>query len=253
MTVNNLIDKLIKFFSWLYFRHWERWELLIIILICLVLLLLTIWRQRKSTIKSVYVSQVREHSPVIGAKLAGNRSHLKIEDLKQSHPTTLSNKQVKQTKEQLKKLNQQVQQLQYEISKNKQAEERLKHRVTELTTKLKTANEQLRQNTIVSNQIEQKPKQQITEVPSVKEQPLPEPAVRSTVKQQAKPQAGESKTEKKSYDRGINISKIPDRLIIEKPEQFKPSKKLREQPLDVQQLKAIADLAKQIQNRSRQK
>jgi len=255
MTVSNLIDKLIKFFSLLYFRHWERWELLIIVLICLVLLLLIIWQQRKSTTKSVYVNQVRERSPIIGVKLADNRSHLKIEDLKQDRSAHLSKKHAKQikTKEQLEKMNQQVQQLQYEISKHKQTEERLKYQVTELTTELKTANEQLRQNTVVSNQVEQKPKQQIIEVPAVKEQPLPEPAESSTVKQQAKQQAGESKAAKKSYNRRVNIHKQPDRLVREKTEQVKLSKELREQPLDIQRLKAIADLAKQIHNRSRPK
>jgi len=255
MTVSNLTDKLISFFSWLYFRHWERWELLIIVLICLVLLLLIVWQQRKGAIKSVYVNQVRERSPIIGVKLADNRSHLRIEDLKQSRSATLSTKHTKQakTKEQLENLNQHVQQLQYEISKHKQTEEHLKHQVTELTTELKTANEQLRQNAAVSNHIEQKAKQQILEVPAIKEQPSHETAESSTVKQQAKQHASETKTTPKTSKRRINIRRQPDRLIREKTEQVKLSKELREQPLDVEKLKAMADLAKKIQNRPKQK
>ena len=247
MTVNNLIDKLIKFFSWLYFRPWERWELLIIVLICLVLLLLIVWQQRKSTTKSLYVNQVRERSPIIGVKLANNRSPLRIEDVKHGHTAHLSKKRVKQkkTKEQLEKLNQHVQQLQYEISKHKQAEERLKHKVTELTA----TNEQLRQNTTVSNHLEQVSKQQIIEVSPVKEQPSPELTDSNTVKPHTKQQAGESKATQKSYNRRINISKQPDRISQEKTEHIKLSKELREQPLDVEKLKAIADLAKRIQNR----
>jgi chromosome segregation ATPase len=251
MTVSNLTDKLIKFFSWLYFRPWERWELLIIVLICLVLLLLIVWQQRKSTTKSVYVNQVRERSPIIGVKLADNRSHLRIEDLKQDHSAHVSKKHAKKikTKAQLEKLNQQVQQLQYEINKHKQTEEHLKRQVIELTTELTTANEQLRQNTVVSNHIEQKAKQQILEVPAVKEQPSHEPAESSTVKQKAKQQAGESKAAKKSFNRRTNIRKQPDRNIRKKTEKVKLSKELKEQPLDVERLKAIADLAKRIQNR----
>ena len=203
----------------------------------------------------MYVNQVRERSPIIGVKLADNRSHLRIEDLKQSRSATLSKKHAKQikTKEQLEKLNQHVQQLQYEISKHKQTEEHLKLQVTELTTELKTANEQLRQNTGVSNQTEQKPKQQIVEVPAVKEQTSAEHAESSTVKQQAKQQAGESKAAKKSYNRRINVRKQPDRLIREKTEQVKLSKELRDQPLNVEKLKAMAELAKQIKGRSRPK
>ena len=253
MTVSNLIDKLINFFSLLYFRHWERWELLIIVLICLVLLLFIIWQQRKSSTKSVYVNQVRERSPIIGVKLAGNRSYLKIEDLKQDRSAHLSKKHAKQikTKEQLEQLNQQVQQLQYEINKHKQTEERLKRQVTGLTTELKTANEQLRQNTVASHNVKQVHKQPIIDVPAVKEQPPHEPAETDTVKQQVKKQAGESKAAKKSFNRRINIRKQPERLLREKTGQIKLSKEHREQPLDIERLKSIADLAKRIQSRPR--
>jgi hypothetical protein len=253
MTVSNLIDKLIKFFSLLYFRQWQRWELLIIVLICLVLLLLIVWQQRKSIAKSVYVNQVRERSPIIGVKLADNRSHLRIEELKHDHSAQLSKKRAKQikTKKQLEKLNQQVQQLQYEINKHKQTEERLKRHVTELTTELTTANEQLRQNPIASNHIKQVPKQQIVDVHAVKEQPQAESAESSLVSQQAKQKAGESKNAKKSYNRRAKIRKQSNRVIRERTEQFKLSKEHREQPLDIERLKAIADLAKRIQTRSR--
>ena len=61
----------------------------------------------------------------------------------------------KKTKEQLAKLNEQVQQLQYEISKHKQTEARLEKHVEELTA----ANQKLRQNTVLSNQVEQIEKQ----------------------------------------------------------------------------------------------
>jgi len=255
MTFNNFIDKLIKFFSLLYFRQWERWELLVIVLICLVLLLLIIWQQRKSTTKSVYVNQVRERSPIIGVKLADNRSHLRIEDVKQARSTPLSKKEVKQikTKEQLTKLNKQVQQLQYEIDKHKQTEASLKHQVIALTTELTTVNEQLRQNPVISNQAVQKPKQQIVEVSTGKEQPPHEPAENSTIRQQAKQQAGKSKAAQKSYYRRIKTRIQPDRYIRENTKQAKMPKEIKEEPLDVQKLKSIAELAKKIQNRSRKK
>jgi len=252
MTVSNLTDKLLQFFKWLYLRPWERWELLLIVLICLVLLLLIVWQQRKSITKSVYVNQVRERSPIIGVKLADNKSHLRIEDYKQGRPASISRKVAKQrkTKEQLEKLNQQVQQLQYEINKHKQNEERLKHQVIELTTELSTANEQLRQNTILSKQIEQVQKQQIVEMPAVMERTSAEPA-ESTVKPQIKQQTDESITAQKSYNLRIKSRKRSGRVFQEKTEPVKQSPELREQPLDIERLKSIADLAKRIQTRPR--
>ena len=236
----------------MYFRHWERWELLVIVLICLVLLLLIVWQQRKSITKSVYVNQVRERSPIIGVKLADNRSHLRIEDHKQSRSAPTSKKLAKQrkTKQQVEMLNQQVQQLQYEIDKHKQTEERLKHHVIELTSELTTANEQLQQNTIVSNRLEHVPKQQIIEVSDVKKQPSPEPA-ESTVRPQTKQQTDEAIAAKKSYNRRVNTRKQSDNLLRDKTEQVKLSKEHREQPLDIERLKSIADLAKRIQPRPR--
>ena len=278
MTVNNLIYKLIKYFSKLYFRHWERWELLIIVLISLVLLLLIIWQHRKSTNRSVYVNQVRKRSPIIGVKLADNRSHLKIEDLKKDGLASFPKKHAKlrKTKEQLEKLNEQVQQLQYEISKHKQTEARLECQVTELTA----ANEKLQHIATVNNQVkqsdkqqraealasddkhrqkiaehkqaEQQPKQQIIEVSVVKEKPQPESAESSTVKQQAMPQIGELTASKKQSKRRANARRQSDRILREKTEKVRVSKELREQPLDVQKLKAMAELAKQIQGRPRQ-
>jgi len=279
MTVNNLIYKLAKYFSWLYFRHWERWELLIIVLISLVLLLLIIWQQRKATTRSIYVNQVREHSPIIGVKLADNRNHLKIEDLKKGGSASFTKKyaKLKKTKEQLEKLNEQVQQLQYEISKHKQTEKHLEHQVKELTA----TNEKYRQNTTESNQVEQSEKQQpaevstsndklqqkiteskqagkqnkqqVMEVQAVKEQPLCKPAESGTVKQQARQQIGELKDPNKPSKRKSDTRKQSDRMLKEKTEPARIPKELREQPLDVEKLKAMAELAKQIHGRSKRR
>jgi hypothetical protein len=192
----------------------------------------------------VYVNQVRERSPIIGVKLADNKSHLRTKTHKQDRPAPVSKKLAKQrkTKQQMEMLNQQVQQLQYEINKHKQTEERLKRQVIDLTTELSATNKQLRQNAIVSKQIEQAPKQQIIEVPAAKKQPSPK---ESTAKPQIKQQA------KKSFNRRINTRKQSGRILRNKTEQVKPSKEHREQPLDIERLKSIADLAKQIQPRPR--
>ena len=252
MTVNNLIYKLAKYFSWLYFRHWERWELLIIVLISLALLLFIIWQQRKATTRRVYVNQVRDRSPIIGVKLADNRSRHEIENLKKDGSASFPKKyaKLKKTKEQLHKLNEQVQQLQYEINKHKKTEVRLQNQVKEL----KAANEKLRQNTAVSNRVEQskkqQPKQSIIEVPGVKEHPENKSVKSNTVKKRVRQQLGDLKAAQKPSKSKISRQKQPGRIVREKTEQVKVSRELREQPLDVDKLKAMAELAKRIQKRS---
>jgi hypothetical protein len=211
------------------------------------------WQQRKNTIKSVYVNQVRERSPIIGVKLADNRSHLRINELKHDRSTHSSRKHAKQikTKEQLEKLNQQVQQLQYQINKQNQTEERLKSQVIELTTELSAANEQLRKTPVIRKRGEQEQKQRIIEMSPVKDQPSPELAESGTIKQPPEQQADKSIAAQKLHNRRINIRKQSDRVPQEKTEQIKPSKERKEQPLDIERLKTIADLAKRIQTRPR--
>ena len=276
MTVNNLIYKLTKYFSWLYFRHWERWELLIIVLISLILLLLIIWQHRRGTIRNVYVNQIRERPPIIGVKLADNRSRLKIENLKKdrsafSHKT--STKQ-KKTKEQLEKLNKQIQLLQLEIGKHKQNEERLEKQVTELMT----PNKNLPQKAAVNNQVEQSDKQQpdkmsafdnfqqkmnkhkeagiyskrqIIEMPTVNEQPQHELAKSRRARQQSAQQTGEVKSPTDQSKHKAIESKEPNWMLREKNQQVRASKDISEQPLDIEKLKALAALAKQIRGQRR--
>jgi hypothetical protein len=269
MTVNNLIYKLTKYFSWLYFRHWERWELLIIVLISLVLLVLLIWQHRRGKTRNVYVNQIRERSPIIGVKLADNRSHLKIEDLKKgrsafSHKT--STKQ-KKTKEQLEKLNKQIQLLQLEISKHKKYEVRLEQQVAELMTANKdqqksvvnnqvkqsdkqqpagvpVSNDKLQQEMSKHKQAEQYPKRQIIEIPTVNEQPPQEIVKSKKDKQYLTQKTSELKSSaKKTKHRNIE-PEVPKWMLREKTQQIRSSKEL---PLDVEKLKALAALAKQIQ------
>ena len=249
MTVNNIIYKLTKYFSWLYFRHWERRELLIIVLISLVLLLLIIWQHRKRATRNVYANRIRERSPIIGVKLADTRSYARIEDSRRNRSISLSQKHTKEkkSKEQLEKLKKEIQLLQIEISKHKQNELHLEQQVVEL----KTANKKLKQKAIAYNQSKQAEKysmQQIIEVPAIKQTRRQETSKRQKAKQA---QTGESPTSiKPSKNNSIKPSE-PNWMLREKTEQVRISKELKKEPLDVQKLKAIADLAKKIQGQRR--
>jgi hypothetical protein len=237
---------------------------------------LIIWQHRRGTIRNVYVNQIRERPPIIGVKLADNKSRLKIENLKKDRPSfshKTSTKQ-KKTKEQLEKLNKQIQLLQLEISKHKQNEERLEKQVTELMT----PNKNLRQKAVVNNQVEQSDKKQpdkmsafdnfqqkmnkhkqagiyskrqIIEMPTVNGQPQHELAKSRRARQQSTQQTGEVKSPTDQSKQKAIESKEPNWMLREKNQQVRASKDISEQPLDVEKLKALAALAKQIRGQRR--
>ncbi len=71
MNAENLINRLIQHFSWLYHNgQWQRWDLLTIAITALVLLLLAGRAQRKG---STDVKRMRGRSPMIGIRLAEHR------------------------------------------------------------------------------------------------------------------------------------------------------------------------------------
>ncbi|MHC4556450.1 MAG: hypothetical protein ACYTBP_03120 [Planctomycetota bacterium] len=70
MTVEGLINKLTEFCSWLYYRNWERWEQMAIAIVAVAVLLLIVRAKQKAwNVKK----RIREHSPIIGIKLARQR------------------------------------------------------------------------------------------------------------------------------------------------------------------------------------
>ena len=73
MTVEGIIDRLSGYFSWLYYRQWERWELLAIALTALVVLILMVRAHLKVAANE---KRFRERSPIVGVKMAGHgRKH----------------------------------------------------------------------------------------------------------------------------------------------------------------------------------
>jgi hypothetical protein len=265
MTVNDIIYGVAKYFSWLYFRHWEGWELLIIALISVVLLLLIVRQHRKGAVEKVYANQFRERSPIIGVQLADSRSHAKSRVPKRDRPASLpkKDKREKRTKEQLKNLNKQIQLFQVEISKHEQSEMHLEQQIAELTAANKKLQEKtvtneraarpdsLRRKIAKTNEAEQYSGRQIAGVPAASEQPGREVAKSQKNGQQSSNRTGQLRALKNLSRQRVLESLLPDRALREKSEHFKTSKEVREEPLDVQKLKAIAELAKQIQGRRR--
>jgi len=67
MTVEGIIDRLSEFFSWLYYRRWEKWELLAIAIAALVVLILMVRAHLKVAANA---KRFRERSPIVGVRMA---------------------------------------------------------------------------------------------------------------------------------------------------------------------------------------
>jgi hypothetical protein len=67
MTVEGIIDRLSGYFSWLYYRRWERWELLAIAIAASVILILIVRAHLKVAANA---KRFRERSPIVGVRMA---------------------------------------------------------------------------------------------------------------------------------------------------------------------------------------
>ena len=67
MTVEGIIDRLSGYFSWLYYRRWERWELLAIAIAASVILILIVRAHLK---EAANAKRFRERSPIVGVRMA---------------------------------------------------------------------------------------------------------------------------------------------------------------------------------------
>ena len=67
MTVDGIINRLSGYFSWLYYRQWERWELLAIAIVPLVILILMVRAHFKVAANA---KRFRERSPIVGVRMA---------------------------------------------------------------------------------------------------------------------------------------------------------------------------------------
>ena len=67
MTVDGITNRLSEFFSWLYYRRWEKWELLAIAITALVVLILMVRAHLKVAANA---KRFRERSPIVGVRMA---------------------------------------------------------------------------------------------------------------------------------------------------------------------------------------
>lgn len=279
MTLHSFVGRLTQLVSWLYYQHqWEEWELLAIASAALVPLLLIARQQRKESAGRIYTHHDGERSPIIGVKLAdGKRGRSEITDSKKARLGYFARRRNKQddATKQVHSSNEQIRQLQCEIAKCRQVEARLEQQLAELTA----ANEKLQHEISESKQTEERLQQQTIKLLAANkklQEGLPHKRIEGFLKKQADSVPAANKHPRSNDAEDMQAEEHPRRQALEllatdklPPDSLNPRDQdtgvLREnpkrptdsrhtnEPLDVEKLKAIAALARQIQERPRPK
>ncbi|UCC96290.1 MAG: hypothetical protein JSW66_10625 [Phycisphaerales bacterium] len=250
MTIHSFVDRFTELFSWLYYRHqWQEWELLTIAGVVLVPLLWVAKKQREERKLREYARPIRQSSPIIGIKLAaGRHSEVDVTDSKKRRLVFFAGKRNERTNtpEPSDTSDEKVRRLQREIIKRQQAEASLEQQLAELradnknlqsqinegkkaeerlrqqTVKLLAANKRLQQGLTGEKQVEEHPKGKTLELLAADRLP-----------------------------RGGLGPRGQDSVVLAAPPKRPTDSRHANEPLDVQKLKAVAALAKQIQSRPR--
>jgi hypothetical protein len=290
-TVEILLYKLADFYNWLYSATGlKQWQFLIIALAVILLLTLIARVQRKRMVTKVHTVPAVNRSEIIGINLSGHkaREHGTKETLKHNVSLTseMDEKQMgwAQTTKEWRKLNEQIRQLEHEVTKRKRTEEHLKHQITELTT----TNQELQNQITEHEQAEKPPRPQIDEaamseqqipheIPgkqSIDESPQPDVLQTPTQQEISQPEQADQNTQQEVAESAVimdeqlqsdineeeKVPKDTNQQTIESTdteqsltEEIEESEELRQRtPLNVQELKAIADLAKRLRGNNRQ-
>jgi len=269
MTIDSFIRRLDRSFSWLYYkRQWAEWELIFIAIIAMLLLLWILRRQSNGASRGTHAGQASKHAPIIGTKLADHHHNRQaIENAREHHSDLIAHlrgrkKKKKTAATRLEALSEQIRQLQSTIDKYKDREDRFVEKVAELAA----ANEKLRSEVTKYTQDEQQPREpaehalEETTVSSVadiehgQDAAQPRRAIEPPKLKTVDSASADRQTEHAKQERQTEI--YPELMVTEehqddqKPEEDteprRPSPRDNE-PLDIQKLKAIAALARQIQ------
>ena len=280
ITIELVLNKMNEYLEWIYSElGLARWQLLIIAIAVIIVLILIAIRQRKTKVKPIHTIQTKNRSEIIGVKLSGRRiSHPRTEDTKKhsrafTAETDERQKDWGQTTKEWRKATEQIRHLKHEVTKHKRSEELLKQKLDELTT----ARENLQSEITERKQEENNLKQEIEKLTS-NQQSFDEtkktvnaqyeighkPVLPTTKEEQV--QTDEDKqddrediiqddstsivdTEKSTLTNNHNNQ---DQELTREDIENEENSKRHEVPLDVQELKAIAELAKRLRGNNRQ-
>jgi chromosome segregation ATPase len=278
-----------NFFSWLNTEvGLKPWHLQTIAITVVILLLLILRHLRKSRIEKMHKIQSKGRSEIIGLKLSDRRvSHRRVSDLKKQSEGFISEEETKhkpwgQTTKEWRQLREQIRKLEHDTAKGKRTEEKLKKRITEL----ENSNEQLKSEIIERKQTEKDLIQQVKEITNANEEA--EERQDTEIKQSTEEQTAAGETNKESKQdltkQPVQITDLSEQFentgtksvqteedikskeekntsihmdaekqnsetAREDTEQTEESIENHNVPLDIKELKAIADLAKRLQGR----
>lgn len=283
MTIDNFIHRLNRSFSWFYYKHqWAEWELLIIAIIALILLLWILIRQKNAVARNTYEGRASKRSPIIGIKLEDHHHNRQTtDDIKERRSNLIAQlggrQKRKMVAKHLESLNEQIKQLQGSLNRYAEMEQRFAQKIAELTTANETLQKEIRKNVRDG----QASKQQITEAASTDDKqhdnPVQQPtgeihqtasvetenlhdaahseqALETEVTESSSIELQPQHVEQKAAEQHAK-SRRPSNIVAkqhqseeisEDTEQSRDPRSVSE-PLDVQKLKAIAALARQIQ------
>ena len=271
-----VLDKVTQFFSWLNKDVvLKSWHLQAIAAILVVMLFFILRRMRKNRIEKKHIIQKTGRSEIIGLKLSDHKTindrifHQQIQEQNFLSEQETHDKPWGQTTKEWRRLREQIRKLQHDITKNKRTEGQLKKEINEL----RNDNEQLKIKLFQYQQVKDDLDLQIKELTTVNQVQQNEINAIKNIKQffeeQVTPEeinteanpasdAAQSKqilTEKPVHTPIIDIESKNDLPPQNEPAENNPENIVKNQdiPLDIKELKSIADLVKKLQNGSQPK
>ena len=251
MNIDNIMDNITDFYSWLYSQAGlSKGQLLIIALAVLFLLVSLLRYLQKIRLRKMYFPQRSDRGEIIGIKLSGNNAretdNLRQEDYKKYRAADISEEEQEhtswgQTTKEWRKLKEKIMYLKHEISKHERSAKHLKEQITEL----KNINNKL--------QLEINRQRQITPEELKKQDNVRSPLVSTDVYDEQKETAENLMvTTQQSTENNVNsLEEIPkDNSENTDTELLEDERSI---PLDIKELKAISELAKRLQSRSQQR
>lgn len=291
-TVEILLYKVADFFNWMYSATGlEKWQFLIIALAVILLLTLIARVQRKRMVTKIHTVPAVNRSEIIGVNLSGHKAKLHGTKETRKHGLALTSEMDEkhmgwvQTTKEWRKLNEQIRQLEHEITKRKRTEEHLKHQITELTTNNQELQNQItehgqagktpRSQDVDATTSEQKIPNEIPDKQSTDESSQPDILLTPIQQEISQPEQSNQNTQQEvaestavtdeqlqsDISEDEKIPKDTNQQAVESTdtehsltEDTEESEDLQQHktPLNVQELKAIADLAKRLRGNNRQ-
>lgn len=292
MSIDNFLDTLMQFYTWIYSQTGLKdWQLIIISLAVLFLLVRFLFYLRKARLREIHVIQKSVSSDIIGTNLSGSENTYRTKNKfwkKQAVSVPEEEEEPKswgQTTREWRQLREKIRHLQHDIGKHERSEKHLKEQITELKSRNEKLQSEISKRMKIEEELKHQTNELITALFAQKQEEFFEDTVTCKTQHELKeiyksPEfleilQAKDLTEKtadsnehrhrqveslqngQKTDQISTEQKIPVRYFqsqhAENKENCNPSdttEKDNNLPLDIKELKAIADLVRRLQARS---